>query len=144
MNCGERIRKLRESKNMSVKSLAREAGVTAETVESWESGTSLPETGKLLVLAAILGTSAEYLDKGTEPSAKKDTKTKSKSRLLFSTAMILYFAGYLMGLFPQSIVLGGTPLFYYGTSPVALLLLVSTLIAVILGVVSGFHGKNRR
>ena len=78
MHCGDRIRQLRERKKLSVKGLANEVGVSVEVLESWESGTSLPEPGKLLVLAAILGTSAEYLDKGTEPK-KQSAQSKPKS-----------------------------------------------------------------
>ena len=144
MHCGERIQKLRIAKHLSVKGLAKEAGIEEAILESWEDGTSLPDPGKLLVLAAILGTSAEYLDKGVETKRENRHESKSKSGMgLFVAAMILYFAGYSIGEFTDAVTIGGTPLFYYGTSPVALALLIGAVLLVVLGVVRGFIHRKR-
>lgn len=143
MHCGDRIRQLRERKKLSVKGLANEVGVSVEVLESWESGTSLPEPGKLLVLAAILGTSAEYLDKGTEPK-KQSAQSKPKSgRLSFTAAIILYFIGFSLGEFPQTVLIGGTPLFYYGTSPVAVVLLSAAALLLALGIIGAIRSRKR-
>ena len=143
MRCGDRIRQLRERKKISVKALANEVGVSVEVLESWESGTSLPEPGKLLVLAAILGTSAEYLDKGTEPK-KRSVQSKAKSgRFCFTAAIVLYFIGFAMGEFSETVLIGGTPLFYYGTSPVAIALLSAAAILLVGGIIGAFISRKR-
>lgn len=145
MNCAERIRKLRLERNMSLEKLAREAGVSVETVKNWEDGTSLPDSGKLLVLSAILGTSAQYLDKGEVSHGKNSASgNRSCSNLCFTAAVILYLAGLAVGEFSEAASLLGTPLIYYGTSPLAVILLAGTVLLVVTGVmVRVISGRKR-
>lgn len=145
MNCGERIQKLRLDKKMTLERLAEEAGVSSQILAEWESGTSLPPTGKLLVLAAILGTSAEYLDKGTDPSKNREQPRRRKGgSAFFTAAIIVYFAGFAMNLFPHSVTVLGTPLFFYGTSLPAVLVLVCVVALLCLGVYSSVTTREKR
>lgn len=145
MNCGERIQKLRIDKKMSMERLAKEAGVSVQTLEEWESGTSQPPTGKLLVLAAILGTSAEYLDKGTTSSKSNEQPQRRKSgRFFFTTAIILYFVGFAINLFPYSVNVLGTPLFFYGTSLPAVLVLVGVVALLCFGIYIGVIARKKQ
>lgn len=145
MNCGERIQNLRTEKKMSPEKLAKEAGIPVQTLEEWESGTSLPPTGKLLVLAAILGTSAEYLDKGTDSQKTNEQPQRRKSgRFYFTAAIILYFVGFAINLFPYSVNVLGTPLFFYGTSLPAVLVLIGVVALLCLGVSGSMIGRKKQ
>ncbi len=68
-----RIRELRQEKNLSQEELARLLGVDRSTVAKWEIGTNLPRAEKLITLAKIFGCSVDKLftsDKN-EPSGRE-------------------------------------------------------------------------
>ena len=142
MTCGDRIRHLRTRKKISVSRLARELDVTAETVESWENGTVIPEPGKMIVLAAILGTSADFLEKGEE-SPRDGARGPKLSGIFFTAALVLYFVGYSTGEFSEMLVLGSTPLLHYGTSSLAIMILIGVAAFVFLGVSSAFVAHKK-
>lgn len=57
----ERIRELREKNDLTQSELARMLYVTRSSVNAWEMAISVPSTEKLVDLAYILHTSADYL-----------------------------------------------------------------------------------
>ena len=61
MNSGERIRKLRKTKNLTQAELATRANVARTTVVSWEKNLYLPEGDNLKRLARELDTTQAYL-----------------------------------------------------------------------------------
>ena len=64
MSVGDRIIELRKKSNMSQVALAEAVGVSRQAVSKWETGQSLPDSAKLILLAQILDTDIEYLSTG--------------------------------------------------------------------------------
>ncbi len=64
MSVGDRIIELRKKNNMSQAALAEAVGVSRQAVSKWETGLSLPDSTKLILLAQILCTDIEYLSTG--------------------------------------------------------------------------------
>lgn len=56
-----RIRELRQEKQLSQEELARLLGVDRSAVAKWETGTNLPRTEKLMMLAKVFGCSVDEL-----------------------------------------------------------------------------------
>ena len=67
MTMGDRIHILRKDKGLTLEDIGRAAGVAKSTVRKWESGsiTSI-RTDKVQKVAAVLGTTLEYLLNGVE------------------------------------------------------------------------------
>lgn len=144
MTCGERIQEMRLKKKLSAEQLAREVGVSCETVTGWESGTSLPESGKLLVLAAVLGTSADYLQYGTVKNTDNKADNHRKLGMLFYVGAIsLYFIGLGTGEFSRMATVFGISLLYYGTSPLAIGLLMGAAACLILGIMCTVNSHKK-
>ena len=61
MNIGERILERRTQIKMSQETFAKRTNVTVEIVETWETGSVIPETLRLSGIAHALNTSVEYL-----------------------------------------------------------------------------------
>ena len=59
MTTGEFIKKLRKDKNMSREQFGSVFGVSVQSVQKWENGTSLPETSKIIKIAQYFGVSLD-------------------------------------------------------------------------------------
>lgn len=57
----ERIKILREQKNITQSALAKHLGITRSCVNAWEMGISVPSTQYLVSLAEFFNISADYL-----------------------------------------------------------------------------------
>jgi transcriptional regulator with XRE-family HTH domain len=75
---GERVRKLRDSKNIERKDLARDAGMSYTALSDLELGKTA-NTTKLRKLAALLGVDVDYLESGKGQSDLHGTLTRSQS-----------------------------------------------------------------
>lgn len=145
MTCGERIRELRIGKKLSLERLAREAGIPAATLEAWETGAQAPDKGKLLVLAAILGVNAEYLEHGILSPDRDDHRSSGRAGgACLIAAVLIYFAGVGLGLFDRQAFLFGMPLINYGTSLSAVCLLALICGAAVLGICLNIHNRKRK
>lgn len=69
---GERLRRAREIKNLSVEQVAQQVGVEVETLKTWESDQEEPRSNRLTMLAGILGTSPSWLLFGRGESPEQD------------------------------------------------------------------------
>jgi len=56
-----RIRELRQEKQLSQEELARLLGVDRSAVAKWETGTNLPRAEKLIMMARIFGCSVDEI-----------------------------------------------------------------------------------
>lgn len=65
----DRIKTLREQKQMTQTELAKRLGITRSGVNAWEMGISVPSTQYIVELANIFGVSADYLLGRKEGSA---------------------------------------------------------------------------
>lgn len=69
MNIGDKIRTLRESKNMTQQELGEYVGKSDKTISSWERGFSMPRMGSVEKLCTALGvTKSELLGEFIRPN----------------------------------------------------------------------------
>lgn len=61
MTFSDNLRALRRAKEYSQESLARQLGVTRQTVSKWENGTAMPDLKKLTEIAALFDTTMDTL-----------------------------------------------------------------------------------
>ena len=69
-----RIRELRQEKQLSQEELARLLGVDRSAVAKWETGTNLPRAEKLIMMAKVFGCSVDELlssDKNGPPGREQ-------------------------------------------------------------------------
>lgn len=78
-NIGNKIRKLREVRNLTPNDLAEKTGVSLATVYNWEQGKSLPASALLPVLASVLNTTIDDI----MMYSNKEQIEKSISRYYF-------------------------------------------------------------
>lgn len=78
MTIGERISSLRKERNLSQVQLARLLDVTRQAVSKWENDLSAPDTIKLIQLADVLDTDAEYLATGNHSTVKSPPQIVTK------------------------------------------------------------------
>ena len=98
MTMGERIYKLRKEKSLSQEQLAETADVSRQAVSKWETGQSVPDAEKIVLLSDIFGTTTDYLLKGTQ-----DNSASHAPRLSANTAAaigtLLNFLGVISSVF---------------------------------------------
>ena len=63
MQFSEKLSQLRRKAGLSQEQLADQLGVTRQSVSKWESGTAVPELGKLIALSELFEVSVDYLVK---------------------------------------------------------------------------------
>ena len=68
MTIGNRISELRKAKGYTQEYIADQLGVSRQAVSKWEQDQSSPDTGNLIALSKLLGTSVEYLATGDSAS----------------------------------------------------------------------------
>ncbi len=61
MDLQNKIIKLRKSKALSQEELAEKLGVSRQAVSKWESGQSLPDIDKIILMSTFFGVSTDYL-----------------------------------------------------------------------------------
>jgi DNA-binding XRE family transcriptional regulator len=67
----ERIRGLRLARGLTLQQIGDAFGISKVSVSSWESGRSNPDHKRLEQLAALLGTTVQYLVSGQHPPGKQ-------------------------------------------------------------------------
>ena len=112
MNIGEKIRKLREDRNLSQKDFAHSLGISTGTIAEWESNESAPTIADISKICMVFGISADSLlmeckaitngnisAESTFDEAKiaSELKTKNNSKKVVIIA-VLIIATILLGL----------------------------------------------
>jgi transcriptional regulator with XRE-family HTH domain len=67
MTLGDKIVKLRTEHHLSQGDLAEQLGVSRQSISKWETGNSIPDLDKLLLLSEVFGVSLDALVKDQEP-----------------------------------------------------------------------------
>ena len=91
MNIADRIQRLRKTKGMSQEELADRVGVSRQAVSKWESGQSMPDMDKIVVMSDYFEVTTDYLLKGKEPieTVQKNGEVLASQVLyIASTALI--------------------------------------------------------
>lgn len=70
MDFKENLIQLRKKANLSQEQLADKLSVTRQAISKWESGQTMPEADKILLLSDIFNVTTDRLLKGTEDSQK--------------------------------------------------------------------------
>lgn len=85
MSFAEKILNLRTRRGLSQEALADKLMVSRQAVSKWESGVTLPETDKLVIISNMFGVSLDYLLKEDTPvrSASKSTENLDRVILRF-------------------------------------------------------------
>lgn len=73
MNIGDRIQQLRKAAGISQEELADKTGVSRQAVSKWESGQSIPDMEKIILLSDYFNTTTDYLLKGIAPAEEKQS-----------------------------------------------------------------------
>lgn len=73
---GQRIKKLRSGKGLSMQQLAIELGVTKSSINMWENGTSIPKDSMLITISKFFNVSIDYL-LGNEKMEEKVPESKT-------------------------------------------------------------------
>lgn len=74
LNIGNKIRRLRKSKNLSQEALARLLGVSFQAVSKWETGTALPDVTLIPAIASLFDVSTDELFEYNRVEAEKGWK----------------------------------------------------------------------
>lgn len=88
----DRIQIQRKNKGISQEELADKIGVSRQAVSKWESGQSLPDIEKIILLSDYFEVTSDYLLRGTEISS--DTvENKIDARIFFMVGSVFNFMG---------------------------------------------------
>ncbi|MCM1295247.1 MAG: helix-turn-helix domain-containing protein [Muribaculaceae bacterium] len=80
IDCGNRLRRLREAKNKTQQEVASEIGISVDTICKVEQGKRSPSVGIVDLLSAYYKTTADYIIGGYIYS-EKEMQLRSKSTL---------------------------------------------------------------
>lgn len=90
MNMADRIQYLRKAKGISQEELAGIAGVSRQAVSKWETGQSIPDAEKIVVMSDFFEVTTDYMLKGIEPAKNSALQNKTAGKIFYilSTALI--------------------------------------------------------
>lgn len=74
MSISEKIQQLRKSNGLSQEQLAEKLNVSRQAISKWESGTSLPDAEKIVLISDLFEVSTDYLMKDENTSRADDNK----------------------------------------------------------------------
>lgn len=78
----EKIYTLRKKSGLSQEQLAEKLNVSRQAVSKWESGISMPESEKLILLSEFFGVSVDDLIKDKSKKTNYNTKTKDYTTII--------------------------------------------------------------
>ncbi len=93
MNRADRIQSLRKAKGISQEELAEQTGVSRQAVSKWESGQSVPDIEKIIIMSDYFGVTTDYLLKGIEPTKREEVRKKPDASIFSIVATALNFIG---------------------------------------------------
>ncbi len=97
MNITERIHQLRKEKGISQEELACQLGVSRQAISKWESGQSMPDIEKIILLSEYFEVTTDYLLKGTEHAqTEKSVKNTDFSPIFNAVATALDLFGVIL------------------------------------------------
>lgn len=89
MSFGDRLLKIRKKKNISQEQLAREIGVTRQTVSNWELNTTIPNIDDLKKISEALNISYDkLLNSNSSKNEEKNEKLKTSKLVMIILKVI--------------------------------------------------------
>lgn len=108
MTLGERIKELRNKKNLSQEKLALELNVSRQAVQKWEQDVCQPSLDTLNAIARLFNVNLDYLVNGNEMQTKDVEKNYSQSVLdkvdIVLLVLLLLSIGLFIGTFIYSVL----------------------------------------
>ena len=96
MNIDYRIQELRKQKGISQSHLADEINVSRQAVSKWESGQSIPDIDKIVLICEYFNCTTDYFIMGIKPNDNSNnTNRELISKILFITSTSLIVIGLL-------------------------------------------------
>ncbi len=80
MAISDKLYQLRKKEGLSQEQLAEKLNVSRQAVSKWESGTSIPESEKLIAISDFFGVSLDYLLKDEESVERQTVSPKKGAR----------------------------------------------------------------
>ena len=93
MNISNKIYHLRKTRGYSQEELANAVGVSRQAVSKWESGQSVPDSDRLILLSNFFNISIDELLKGSPSAEVSQTSFRKKHRYIL--AIILCVIGFV-------------------------------------------------
>ena len=92
-----KIRELRSKNKISQKMLGKYLGISDRAVSKWESGVSVPESEKLVVISSYFNVSVDYLlkDEIDYPDTNELTSSQKKNEIARYVGLGLCILGFL-------------------------------------------------
>jgi transcriptional regulator with XRE-family HTH domain len=85
LNVGEKVKSIRESKNISVADVAERSGLSVEQITSIEDNTNLPSLSPLIKIARVLGVRlGTFLDDSSDLGPVVSRKSEKSASISFS------------------------------------------------------------
>lgn len=97
MNVADRIQKLRKTKGISQEELADKVGVSRQAVSKWESGQSIPDIERIIIMSDYFEVTTDYLLRGIEKKTE-ETKKKPDARIFSIVGTTLNFIGLIVAI----------------------------------------------
>lgn len=91
MNIADKIQKERKLNGMTQETLAQELGVSRQSVSKWESGQSLPELEKVVLLSELFDITTDYLLKDSIHSSVKPVPYPQVAEMLSARQTRVWF-----------------------------------------------------
>ncbi len=100
MAISEKLYKLRKQSGLSQEQLAEKLNVSRQAISKWESGTSIPESEKLITISNFFGVSLDYLLKEEDEGSDRqnqvvEQKKKYDNRIQWLLGIIACIGGIL-------------------------------------------------
>lgn len=154
MSMGTRIRQARNKKGYTQEYVAEALDVSRQAVFKWEKDQTKPDTTNLLALAELMDTSADHL-LGLRTEEKKSTADSYFKASLLPLILIpvCWLIGLLSGAYTDMVQIPvgngarmGLPFLMYGHSPLAIVLMIVSIVCLILFAMLLFLGActNKR
>lgn len=86
----DRIKKLREKKNLTQSALAKKLNVTRSSVNAWEMGVSIPSTALIVDIARLFHVSTDYL-LGINSTTSLDISGLNDQEVMLVYQLVEYF-----------------------------------------------------
>jgi len=97
MKLSEKLYWLRKRSGLSQEQLAERLDVSRQAISKWESGVSVPESEKLVVISSYFNVSVDYLlkDELDSPDANEPTSSQRKTEVSRYVGLGLCILGFL-------------------------------------------------
>lgn len=151
MTIGTRISKLRKKKGYTQEYIADRLGVSRQAVSKWEQDNTAPDTKNLIALSELLDVPLEYIVTGEQSSYGVTNEQIAKTMhligtILFCVSALIGVIGLISGVYTDMVFLGNLGIWFlwYGKSPVAIGLVISSGISFLLSLVCHVIGLIQR